>query len=142
MRLYPTTMFVLIILCLCCYTKSIRLGLGKSEKEDCEKLRTLFVGEVSENIAYYKNWLTGNNHLEEVAKFNDDGYFASEVGDLCAKATATLLRIPVVVVTALPTQPTVPFLPQEFISTTPIYISYDHSGPGHYDATKGIVIRN
>ena len=87
------------------------LGLGKSEKEDCEKLRTLFVGEVSENIAYYKNWLTGNNHLEEVAKFNDDGYFASEVGDLCAKATATLLRTPVVVVTALPTQPTVPFLP-------------------------------
>ena len=26
MRLSPTTMFVLIILCLCCYTKSIRLG--------------------------------------------------------------------------------------------------------------------
>lgn len=26
MRVSPTTMFVLIILCLCCYTKSIRLG--------------------------------------------------------------------------------------------------------------------
>lgn len=116
------------------------LGLGESEEEDTAKLRKLFVKEVSENIDDYKDWMTGNNQLEDVDKFNQDGYFASEVGDLCAKATATLLRVPVVVVTALPTQPTMPFLPREFATTTPIYIAYDHSGPGHYDATKGMLV--
>ena len=114
------------------------LGLGRSEEEDTGKLRKLFIKEVSENIDDYKDWMTGNNHLEEIDKFNQDGYFASEVGDFCAKATATLLRVPVVVVTALPNQPTVPFLPRDFVTTTPIYIAYDHSGPGHYDATKGM----
>ena len=114
------------------------LGLGRSEDEDTRKLRELFVKEISENIDAYKDWMTTNSHLEEIDKFNQDGYFASEVGDLCVKATATFMRIPVVVVTALPTQPTVPFLPREFVTTTPIFIAYDHSGPGQYDATKGM----
>ena len=47
------------------------------------------------------------------------------------------LENPIVIVAALPSTPTVPFLQHEFLTTTPIYISYDHSGPGHYDATKG-----
>ena len=114
------------------------LGLGRSEDEDTRKLRELFVKEISENIDAYKDWMTTNSHLEEIDKFNQDGYFASEVGDLCVKATATFMRIPGVVVTALPTQPTVPFLPREFVTTTPIFIAYDHSEPGHYDATKGM----
>ena len=58
----------------------------------------------------------GDNELEEVRRFKQDGFFAHEVGDLCAKAMAKLLKIPIVIVTALPTTPTVP----EFLTTTPI----------------------
>ena len=79
----------------------------------------------------------GSNNLETVAKFKESVFFASEVGDLCASATAKLLLIPIIVVTALPTLPTIPCLPDIFSSDTPMYIAYDHSGPGHYDATKG-----
>ena len=82
----------------------------------------------------YKVWMTSaEDQLEQVAKLKQDGFFASEVGDLCARATAKLLRIPIVIVTALPTS-----LYHFFHRTslpTPIYIVYDHSGPGHYDAT-------
>ena len=117
------------------------LGIGaESEEEDSRILRKLFVKEVLENIDDYKNWMTSSNYLEEVKKFYQDDYFASEVGDLCARAIVRILRIPIVIVTALPTQPTVPFLPHDFITTEPIYIAYDHSGPGHYDATTGMYI--
>ena len=47
------------------------------------------------------------------------------------------LENPIVIVATLPSTPTVPFLQHEFLTTTPIYISYENSGPGHYDATKG-----
>ena len=114
------------------------LGLGISEAFDTRRLRELFVKEVSDNIEEYRDWMTtGVNGLEEVYKFSQDGFFANEVGDLCARATAKVLKIPIVIITALPSTPTVPFLPHEFLTTTPIYIAYDHSGPGHYDATKG-----
>ena len=113
------------------------LGIGEWEEENTVQLRKLFVNEVTENISDYENWMTaGSNNLETVAKFKESGFFASEVGDLCASATAKLLRIPIIVVTALPTPPTIPFLP-DISSDTPMYIAYDHSGPGHYDATKG-----
>ena len=94
--------------------------------------------EVSDSIEEYRDWMTtGVNGLEEVYKFSQDGFFANEVGDLCARATAKVLKIPIAIVTALPSTTTVPFLSQEFLTTTPIYIAYDHSGPGHYDAIKG-----
>ncbi|CAH3165856.1 unnamed protein product [Pocillopora meandrina] len=113
------------------------LGLGISEAFDTRRLRELFVKEVSDNIEEHRDWMTtGVNGLEKVYKFSQDGFFANEVGDLCARATAKVLKIPIVIVTALPSTPTVPFLPQEFLTTTPIYIAYDHSRPGYYDATK------
>lgn len=111
----------------------LSLGFGKNKEENTAKLRQLFVKEVTEHISYYKSWMTaGINNLEMVSKFNQSGFFASEVGDLCTRATAKLLRIPIVIVTVLPNLPTIPFLPDK-----PIYIAYDHSGPGHYNATKG-----
>ena len=45
--------------------------------------------EASDNIEEYRDWMTtGVNELEEVYKFSQDGFFANEVGDLCARATA------------------------------------------------------
>ena len=36
---------------------------------------------------------TGINGSEDVYKFSRDGFFANEVGDLCARATAKVLKI-------------------------------------------------
>lgn len=116
----------------------LSLGFGKNEEENTAKLRQLFVNEVTEHIGDYESWMTaGINNLEMVSKFSQSGFFASEVGDLCARATAKLLRIPIIIVTALPNLPTIPFLPDVFATDKPIYVAYDHSGPGHYNATKG-----
>jgi len=74
----------------------------------------------------------------EIERFKNDGHFASEIGDLCAETCANLLPIPIVVSTALPTVPSIPFLPKYFVTAAPMYLAYDHSGPGHYDVTKGM----
>jgi len=58
--------------------------------------------------------------------------------EICAKAVSTVLRIPIILITAIAGVPTIPFVPHNgFASTDPIYMAYNHSGPGHYDATKG-----
>ena len=93
--------------------------------------------EASDNIEEYRDWMTiGVNESEEVYKFSQDGFFTNEVGDLCARATTKLLKIPIVIITTLPLTPMVPFLPHEFLTTTPICIACDYFGPGYYDALK------
>ena len=67
------------------------LGLGINEALDTCRLRELFVKEVSDNIEEYRDWMTtGVDGLEEVYKFSQGGFFANEVDDLCARATAKL----------------------------------------------------
>ena len=62
--------------------------------------------EASDNIEEYKDWMTtGVNELEEVYKSSQHGFFANEVCDLCARATAKLLKIPIVIITTLPSTP-------------------------------------
>ena len=42
---------------------------------------------------------TGVNGLEKVYKFSQDGFFANQLGDFCARATAKLLKIPILIIT-------------------------------------------
>ena len=113
------------------------LGLGINEERDTENLRLLFVREVTENLDEYREWMSCSSNVREIERFKTDGHFASDIGDICAKACANLLRVPIIVITALPNVPSIPFLPKHFITAVPMYLAYDHSGPGHYDATKG-----
>lgn len=114
------------------------LELGINEESDTRNLRLLFVREVNQNIDEYREWMSSPSFGSDIERFQTDGHFASEIGDICAKACANLLRIPIVLITALPTVASIPFLPKYFTGSTPLYLAYDHSGPGHYDATKGI----
>ena len=113
------------------------LGLGVAEENDAMRLRQLFVNELLTNKQEYKEWLTEDCTEADIEMFKRNGFFTSELGDLCAKACANVLKIPLVLITALPDVPSVPFIPKSFVTTSPIFIAYDHSGPGHYNATKG-----
>ena len=115
------------------------LELGINKESDTRNLRLLFVREVSQNIDEYREWMSSPSFASDIKRFQNDGHFACEIGDICAKACANLLRIPIVLITALPTVASIPFLPEYFTGSTPVYLAYDHSGPGHYDATKSII---
>ncbi|PFX13533.1 hypothetical protein AWC38_SpisGene22377 [Stylophora pistillata] len=113
------------------------LGLGKGIQQDTELLRQLFCTEIRENLQKYQSWVDFNVE-EELLKFSQTGWFDSSLGDLCVFACCNMLKMPIVVITSLPTTPCIPFILNDVLKAEPIYIAFKHSYPGHYDATKEI----
>ncbi|XP_032240268.2 uncharacterized protein LOC5514795 isoform X2 [Nematostella vectensis] len=114
------------------------IGLGKALEDDVKRLREACVQELHTNLTTYKEWIgIGDKELKgELEKFKADGFFASDIGDLCIKACVNVLQVPVIVVTSLPNSPYYPFLPVKFTTAHPVYVAFNHSSPGHYDGTK------
>ena len=116
-----------------------KINLGKAVEEDTTTLRVLFAEELTNNLDRYREWISKDSNIEnDIKQFQKDGFFACDLGDLCVKATANVLQLPIVVVTSLTAVPYYPFLPFKFSSCIPVYIAYNHSAPGHYDSTKGL----
>ena len=51
-----------------------------------------------------------------------------------ALAAANLLNLPIVVITQMESMSVVPVTPRETLQCLPIFVPFDHSGEGHYDA--------
>ena len=51
-----------------------------------------------------------------------------------ALAAANLLNLPIVVITQMESMSVVPVTPRETLQSLPIFVAFDHSGEGHYDA--------
>ena len=114
------------------------IGLGLSVEEDTKLLRQLLVKEITTNLNTYKGWITMETFKDDLENFKQSGYFANNIGDLCAKVCSNVLRVSIVVVTALADVPCLPFIPlQHMIGSSTIYLAYTHYGPGHYDAVTG-----
>ncbi|KXJ12651.1 uncharacterized protein LOC110241820 [Exaiptasia diaphana] len=120
------------------------LGMGKTQDEDTTKLRELFVSELQTNFIGYKDWIdvSNMNFEHDLKKFSEEGFFASDIGDLCIKVCANVLQVPIIVIPSLANVKFIPFLPSKFTSAYPVYIAYNHSAPGHYDATNEIQVPN
>lgn len=120
-----------------------KLGLINQPDIDevCAKLRTLIVEE--EWMRYpdaYTPFITGTGRKFEIeAKlFLNDGHFASELGKSMPLAIANLLKLPLVLITQMENFPVLPITPRESLQCLPIFVAYDQSGPGHYDAVVQI----
>ena len=73
----------------------------------------------------------------EAQKFLQDGYYASNVGDIMPLAMATILHANFIIFTADPQNPLWYVTPDD-TPTGPtqgtVFLVYNSSGPGHYDA--------
>ena len=116
------------------YLKSI--GLGNTIEIDTDRLRHLFCEEIETNSERYEAWVDFDVK-SELEKFSKSGWFNSSLGDLCVIACSNVLKTPIVVITALPRSPFIPFIPTAILNKGALYIAFNHSFPGHYDATKG-----
>lgn len=116
-----------------------QLGLCKSVEEDTATLRGLFSNEVSVNLELYRKWinLPDGGLQYEIEQFSKDGWFSSNIGDLCVMVCSRILQAPIVVITSYPHAPYLPFLPEKLSSSMPLFIAFNHTPPGHYDSTKG-----
>jgi len=115
------------------------LGLiNRSDKTYiCASLRRLVVDEWLTYPDSYKPFLTGGQTFKDEAKaFLNDGHFATELGNSMPLAMANVLCLPIVFMTLMENLPVLPITPRECIQCMPIFIAFDQSGAGHYDAVS------
>ena len=52
------------------------------------------------------------------------------------KVCANILQVSIVVISSIPGSPYVPFIPENVRLSSPLFLAFDASGPGHYSGTK------
>ena len=68
-------------------------------------------------------------------KFIQRGVFDCELGNSVLLALSNVLKCPIVIFTSIDTYPVIPLIPREApLSAVPIYVAFNQSGKGHYDA--------
>ena len=116
------------------------LGLDRGEEEDAYTLRKLFVNHVQSNELYQMVTGVSPDKLnEETELFRERGTFCGNLGDLVVRVCANVLHVPIVVITSLASFPYTTFLPDSVLVITPLYLAYDATACGHYDATRKLV---
>ena len=112
------------------------LGIGETIEEDTTRLRQLFCEKIDTNQQNYQTWVDCDVQ-QEIEKFSRSGWFDSSLGDICVLACSNILKFTIVVITSITSVPYILFIPKELITDNILYIAFNHSTPGHYDATKG-----
>ena len=111
----------------------------RDQNEISSKLRALTVEEWMLHPEEYKPFIQAEQTFNREAQlFLTDGHFASELGNSMPLAMANLLKLPLVVISQMESLPVIPITPRETIQCLPIFIAFDHSGAGHYDAVAHI----
>ena len=97
-------------------------------------LRTLVVQEwLGEHSDYYQNFVTADIR-SQAQNYLRNGEFAGNLGDLMVVTLSNILHIPIVLFTNVVNLPVVCITPVSGTeSTVPLYLIFDHNGPGHYD---------
>ena len=116
------------------------LGLTRANlDDDVFTLRQLFVDNVQSNEYYQMLLGISKEELNtETERFREQGTFSGEVGDLVMKVCTDLLQIPILVVTSMPSYSYVPFIPDQVVTTSTLYVAFNAFGPGHYDGTRPV----
>lgn len=116
------------------------LGLDRGEEEDAYTLRQLFVNHVqSTELFQMVTGVSPDKLNEETELFRKRGTFCGNLGDLVVRVCADVLHVPIVVITSLASFPYTTFLPDSVLVITPLYLAYDATACGHYDATRKLV---
>ena len=116
---------------------SLGLESCSSGEDVCVKLRKLMFDEWMTHPDLYQHFLTGEQIFESEAKlFLNNGHFATDLGNAMPLAMANALKLPIVIFTEMENMPVLPITPRETIKCMPIFLTFDQSGPGHYDAVE------
>ena len=116
---------------------SLGLASCSSGEDFCAKLRKLMFDEWMTHPDLYQHFLTGEQIFASEAKlFLNNGHFATELGNAMPLAMANALKLPIVIFTDMENMPLLPITPRETIKCMPIFLTFDQSGPGHYDAVE------
>jgi len=98
-------------------------------------MRNLFVDEIlkcdDEILAFFPEQ-SKEEITTKAMQFRRQGMSDTAIGDVVVRVCAQLLRLPIIVVTSLNSLPCVPFIPDNPLSSRPLYVAYHYYGAGHY----------
>ena len=104
------------------------------ECEDLQSLSALLrMLVVQEWISNAHDYVPGTDVQQEALKYVE-GYFFGELADTIVLALANVLGLPLIIFTSIVQQPVVIISPRHMKAHIPIYIVFNQSGSGHYDA--------
>lgn len=112
------------------------LGLNdKTLPQKVKLLRGKLVDEWLSNRDEYQKFLVDTDLEEKAVEFKSNGVFTGELGNMMLLGVSNVLRMPVTVFTAMEHFAIIPVSPRSKpLTGTPIYLAFNHAGPGHYDA--------
>ncbi len=99
-----------------------------------KRLRDLVVQEwLGDNADYYQGFSTSDIQ-SQAEQYLISGEFAGNLGDLMVVTLSNVLHIPIAIFTSIPNLPIICITPVTQVeSTVPLYLAFNHGGPGHYD---------
>ena len=119
------------------HLNSIGLSRDMPENEKIIVLRRLIVEEFfGQNRHVYEPFLVTSTDLyeKEAQKFLQPRFYESELGNCVPLAMSNILQMPMVIFTSMENYPVTHVIPRgRVLSEVPLYLSYDHSGSGHYN---------
>lgn len=119
------------------HLKLIGLSRDMPENEKVIVLRRLIVEEFfGQNRHVYEPFLVTSTDFyeKEAQKFQEPGFYDSELGNCIPLAMSNILQMPIVIFTSMENYPVTHVIPRgRVLSEVPLYLAYDHSGSGHYN---------
>ena len=103
-------------------------------------LRTIMVKEWISNTECYQPFATVNL-MSEAESFLNSGQFGGELGDLMVVTLSNILNYPIAIFTSVANMPLLCITPLgggPGASTSPLFLTFIQSGPGHYDYAVSI----
>ena len=97
-----------------------------------QQLRFAAVNEWKSNIDYYSEFFSEVE--KEADRFNQLGFFASNLGNSVLLALSNVIGMQFIVFTAQESHPVIHISPRKVKCGVPIYLAFSSAGCGHYDA--------
>lgn len=127
----------------CTYLNSINISANQPNIERISTLRKLLVDEWlgmnSEQCSLFSTSSHQSSFEETALSFLNHGTFDCELGNSVLLALCNALKIPIVIYSSINSYPIIPLIPRENpLSNVPIYVAFNQSGKGHYDAVTAV----
>jgi hypothetical protein len=121
------------------HLRAINIYKNQDVCERVVRLRELVVmewlGEYSHEYEMFLTVADKSSFYEMAQQFIQRGVFDCELGNSVLMALSNVLKCPVVIFTSIDTYPIIPLIPRQApLSAIPIYVAFNQSGKGHYDA--------
>ena len=106
-------------------------------RDIAHQLRILAVAEWMQHTEEYKGFLDGDQSVDDEAQtFLQQGHFHGPLGNTMVLALSNVLGLPIIIFSSAHHYPVINISPRVCRAAIPLYVAFNQSGAGHYDAVE------